>query len=543
MALSNAIGQGCRQQEEPGNRDPEEMQKYHSTYQLIYKTNRMNKKLSQGILVLAGGVLFSLIFWQEKLGINTVLFDAFILTAVFYLYAYARQNAVVRWLVFGHLICLAMVIIHNTLLSKIAFATTLLLVAGFAEYVHRSAWFAGGSMLLNVLFCVASFVEQYKIPARAGGKRAGFSRIIRFAVFPLLIVAVFFLLYLASNSVFQAITVRVEEQLQQFFAALTAVFSPQRLLFLLLGVYITGSLLMRSKLNYFSQKESNYTDALQRNRLPWRKRLERPFFAFIELIMGRFARGTMALKNEHITGIISLLLLNILLLAVNAIDVSYLWFNFDYMGEVWLYKMVHEGTELLIVSIVLAMLVVLFFFKGNLNFYRKNKWLKYGAYAWILQNSILVVSVFLRDYYYIARYGLAYKRIGVLFFLLMVLIGLTTVVVKIAQKRTAYFLFRVNAWAGIIVLVLASTIHWDEFIAGYNLQRKDKVPLDTEFLLTLSDKALPLLDKNATNFQPQQLQNREALFLKKQEQLSWLSWNYADDYTRHYFRVKTANVH
>jgi hypothetical protein len=503
----------------------------------------MNKKLSQGILVLAGGVLFSLIFWQEKLGINTVLFDAFILTAVFYLYAYARQNAVVRWLVFGHLICLAMVIIHNTLLSKIAFATTLLLVAGFAEYVHRSAWFAGGSMLLNVLFCVASFVEQYKMPAKTGGKRAGFSRIIRFAVFPLLIVAVFFLLYLASNSVFQAITVRVEEQLQRFFAALTAVFSPQRLLFLLLGVYITGSLLMRSKLNYFSQKESNYTDALQRNRLPWRKRLERPFFAFIELIMGRFARGTMALKNEHITGIISLLLLNILLLAVNAIDVSYLWFNFDYMGEVWLYKMVHEGTELLIVSIVLAMLVVLFFFKGNLNFYRKNKWLKYGAYAWILQNSILVVSVFLRDYYYIARYGLAYKRIGVLFFLLMVLIGLTTVVVKIAQKRTAYFLFRVNAWAGIIVLVLASTIHWDEFIAGYNLQRKDKVPLDTEFLLTLSDKALPLLDKNATDFQPQQLQDREALFLKKQEQLSWLSWNYADDYTRHYFRVKTANVH
>lgn len=527
----------------------------------------MTKKLSQGLLVLAGGILFSLVFWQEKLGINTILFDAFILAAIFYLYAYARQNAVVRWLVFGHLICLAMVIVHNTLLSKIAFSTTLLLIAGFAEYVHRSVWFAGGSVLLNIVLFMASFVEQFKSKDKVPRKRKVLSKFIRFAIFPMLLLALFFVIYLYSNSVFQSMAARFEGQVQRFFSALFGVFSPERLVFLCLGVYITGSLLMRSRLNYFSQRESQCKDELQRTRVSWKQRLQRPFFQFIETIMGRFSRGTLALKNENTTGIISLLLLNILLLIINSIDISFLWFNFDYMGDVFLYKMLHEGTELLIVSIVLAMLVVLFFFKGNLNFYKNNKWLKYGAFAWIIQNSVLVISVLLRDYYYIARYGLAYKRIGVLFFLLMVLIGLATVFIKIWRRRTSYFLFRVNAWAGIIVLVLASTIHWDEFIAGYNLARKDSVPLDTRFLLSLSDKALPLLDKNIAVFRQQEaalqkeqpvqravrdicdscfveeLQRRETVFLEKQQQLSWLSWNYADDYTKHYLRGKAADNH
>ncbi|AXY76228.1 DUF4173 domain-containing protein [Paraflavitalea soli] len=534
----------------------------------------MRKQISQGLLVIAGGILFSLVFWQEKLGINTVLFDAFTLAAIFYLYANARQSAVVRWLLIGHLICLAMIVVHNTLLSKIAFATTLLLIVGFAEYMHRSVWYAGGSVLLNIVFCFASFAEQFKRrKSGTGKKRKGIARFIRFAIFPLLLVGLFFLIYLSANSVFQVMATRMELYVAQFFNALFGVFSPQRLLFLVFGIYVTGCLLMRSRVNYFSAKETGRTDVLLRTRISWRERTQRPFYQLIEAVMGRFSKGMLALKNENTTGIISLLLLNLLLLVINSIDISYLWFDFDYMGDVFLYKMVHDGTELLIVSIVLAMLVLLFFFKGNLNFYRRNKWLRYGSYAWIVQNAVLVISVLLRDYYYIARYGLAYKRIGVLFFLLMVLIGLATVFIKIWKQRTSYFLFRVNAWAGVILLVVASTIHWDEFIASYNLQRKDRVPLDAEFLLTLSDKTLPLLEANLDAFKQAQLKVQEGssgfnsdswsgsrtricdtcfaeqllarkdLFLQQQSHLSWLSWNYADAYTARYFRNNNLNHH
>ena len=110
-----------------------------------------------------------------------------------------------------------------------------------------------------------------------------------------------------------------------------------------------------------------------------------------------------------------------------------------------------------------------------------------------------------------------------------------------------------------MVLVLATTIHWDEFIAGYNLKRQDQVALDIPFLLSLSDKTLPLLDQHKEMIKKrqdleqlkiingkcvtcytEQLQKRRADFLNGRQQLSWLSWNYSDAYTEQYLR-KTSN--
>jgi hypothetical protein len=519
----------------------------------------MNKDLTKIILVTAGAVLFNLVFWNEKLAINTVLFDAFLLSALFFLYPQARQHATVNWLLLGHLVCLTMLVVHNTELSKIAFVITGLLLAGFAEYAHRSVWFAGGSMLMNVLMVAASFVEPIRFKRGPAVKRGAVRRIIRFAVFPIILLIVFFCIYLGANNVFSDIAGRVGAQLELFFSHFFDFFSWQRSLFLLLGLLITGAILLKSKIDYFSVREARLHDGLQRLRKTLRQRRQGVFFQFIEVIMGRMASGILALKNENTTGIITLVLLNVLLLVVNVIDVDFLWMHFQYKEGEPVYKMVHEGTELLIASIVLAMAILLFFFKGNLNFYRRNKWLKYGAYAWIIQNAMLVSSVLLRDYYYILRHGLAYKRIGVLFFLLMVLVGLVTVFLKIWNRKSSYFLFRVNAWAGIVVLVLATSIHWDEFIAGYNLKRKNIVELDVPFLLSLSDKALPLLDTNIVALQKrqndlqalstnraatcdtcfiEQLKRREKAFAQKQQQFSWLSWNYADAYTKRYFEKK-----
>ncbi len=525
----------------------------------------MNKKAIHLVLIITGALLFNLVFWQEKLGINTILFDSFLLSAIFYLYAEARQSAAVRWLLLGHLTCLAMIVLHNTMLSKLAFMITLALITAFAMYRHRSALFAGGSVLMNIVCLLDSMIRECGFSNKKERKRSRrIGMLIRFAVVPVFLLSIFFVIYFFSNSVFQEIADAIGSKLQYFFTSLLSVFSWERVLFMFLGLYITGVVLLRSRVHYFSKRDTLYKDDLQRTRLPWRERVRRPFYNLLETIMGRLVSGMMALKNENMTGLISLGLLNLLLLGINIIDIDFLWLHFNYNGDVKLYKLVHEGTELLIVSIVLAILVLLFFFKGNLNFYKRNKWLKYGAYLWIIQNTVLVISVFLRDYYYIVHYGLAYKRIGVLFFLLMVLIGLITVFIKIWQKKTVYFLFRVNAWAGVTVLVLASCVHWDEFIAGYNLQRQDEVPLDIAFLMSLSDKTIPLLEKNSDSLQKKELElknakqdlvsifndgicktcyleklaQRERMFIHRQQQYSWLSWNFADDYVKKYLRNK-----
>jgi Domain of unknown function (DUF4173) len=507
------------------------------------------------ILLTAGAIVFNIVFWQEKIAVNAIFFDAFILGAVFYLYPAAFAKPQMKWLVLAHIIALGTVVYHNTMLSKIAFSTTLLLVVVFTQYLHRSVWYAAASVLSNYVLVFFSMLDGLQQVKFANIKSTGLRKALRFAIIPLFIAAVFFVVYSLANTIFQNAIGNAALAVQNFAAKLFSWFKWERFVFLLLGLLITGGLLLRSKYNGFSEKDITQHNDLWRKKNNLRRWKNSALYDLLTVFMGKFANGVLALRNENTVGIISLVMLNILLLAINSIDIMYVWFGFTYTPDTNLKDIVHEGTGLLIFSIVLAVAVVLFFFRGNLNFYKKNKWLRYGAYGWIFQNALLVISVLLRDYYYIQHMGLAYKRIGVLFFLLMVLFGLFTVFVKIYQKKTGYYLWRVNGWFGIVLLVAASCIHWDETMATYNLARKNTVPVDVNFLLTLSDKTLPLLqanpdvlDKpepyingegaylNRSAITPrQQFEMRKQEFLELQQQYTWLSWNRADAFVKEKF--------
>lgn len=498
-------------------------------------------------LILAGAFLFNIIFWQENLALNALLFDAFILSAVFYCYPRASGDSIARWMLLIHLLCLLGLLWNNTVVSKIAYCSSLLLFIGFAQYVHRSVWFAGGSVVMNFLLFIASFSEQVRNKSKIN-KKSTAGRFIRFAIFPLLLLAIFFLIYNFANGVLAKWTAQLGTQIDKLFLKFFDRFSIDRILFLILGFYITGSILLRTKLKALEQKEAGLSDSLKRIRMFRGKAQESWWYDIVSGVMGKLGKGVMALKNENIVGVISLVLLNILLLFVNIIDISHLWINFKYTPDVNLFAMIHEGTELLILSIVLAMFVLLFFFRGNLNFYTKNKWLKIGAYAWIVQNIILVISVFIRDYHYIIQFGLAYKRIGVLFFLSMVLVGLVTVFIKIQYKKTGYYLLRVNAWAALVLLVFGSMVNWDVYITKYNIAHRTTAPLNLPYLLTFSDKNLPVLEDNRQLLREREkelnntniklarctdcidaiLDSRKNNYLKEQNTYTWLSWNLAD---------------
>lgn len=504
------------------------------------------------LLLFAGAFLFNIFFWQEKLGVNALLFDAFILASVFYLYPGSFNKQGMKWLLLAHVIAITTLIIHNTILSILAFSLTLLLLVVFTQFQHRSVWYAAASAIGNYMLFAFSFAEDIAQIKKGGVKSLGFKKVLRFLIFPLMIVAVFFIIYSVSNTVFQDVLNSVAFALQKFFSKFFDWFNWQRFAFLAFGLFLTGGLLLKMKSNYFSEKDLARKNDLHRTKNNLIKWKESGMYELLRMFMGCFAGGTLALRNENTVGIISLVMLNVLLLFINAIDITYVWFGFTYTSNVNLTDYVHQGAGLLIFSIVLAMLVLLFFFRGNLNFYTKNKWLRYGAYGWIFQNVVLVISVLFRDYYYIAHMGLAYKRIGVLVFLLMVLMGLITVFIKIHKLKTAYYLWRVNGWFAIVLLVAASCFNWDETIAKYNLAHKNRIPVDVHFLLTLSDKTLPLLEKNkdilsdkisinpsGDYFSPyggltalEYFEKRKKDFFEEQENYSWLSWNVADEYIK-----------
>ena len=238
-----------------------------------------------------------------------------------------------------------------------------------------------------------------------------------------------------------------------------------------------------------------------------------------------------------------IILVNILVIIENIIDINWIWFGFDYETSKNLSQLVHEGTYLLILSILLSIGILLYYFRGNQNFYIKNKILKYGAYLWIIQNVIMSISVALRNLHYINYYGLSHKRIGVLIFLLLVLGGLILLYIKIRNKKSAYYLLRLNSWNIYFIMIFISLFNWDILIAKYNVRHNYQSPVDMFYLFSLSDNGLPIIHNNWENIISGNEEYRWAYFLntrirtfmEKEANSTWQSWNYADHKTYMYF--------
>ena len=104
---------------------------------------------------------------------------------------------------------------------------------------------------------------------------------------------------------------------------------------------------------------------------------------------------------------------------------------------------------------------------------------------------------------YIHEYGLTYKRIGVLVWLMLVLFGLITTAIKVYSLRSNIFLIRINAWLCYGSLILATPVNWDRYMATYNVTSAHYV--DYAYLFSLSDNALPAVCRAYQSGNPPQI--------------------------------------
>jgi len=201
--------------------------------------------------------------------------------------------------------------------------------------------------------------------------------------------------------------------------------------------------------------------------------------------------------------------LSFMLMIVLFLEAKNIWIDFEWGGEL-LKEMVREGTYVLIFSILLSMAISLYYFRGNINFHPKNKLLRILANIWLSLIGLMVISVFIRNYYYISYFGLAYKRIGVLFFLLLCLVGLYTMFIKINKVKSTFYVSKVNSLAAYLTLVLICSVNWDVVIAKYNLENYNHSFVHIPYMAELSDKALPYLvlsDKQIEEIESKQVEN------------------------------------
>jgi hypothetical protein len=369
------------------------------------------------------------------------------------------------------------------------------------------------------------FFESLNLPDTATNKKKmTFGKALGLSVIPLVVVIVFYLLYYGANDKFAALADRFWEQVGRI---LSFDISWDHLLFFLMGIFLVGAALWRNQSD-MAEEEAAAPDNLLHQRPPKKRYIE--------------SLNMMGLKREYQQAFLLLWMLNALLFVVNATDIRYVWFGFDQEALSNLKGYVHEGTYFLIASILLAMAVLFYVFRKNLNFFPLNHRLRWAAAIWLVQNGILAFSVAVRNARYIDYHGLAYKRIGVILFLILVFVGLITLYVKIKTPKTRAWLWRQNGWAFYAVLVLNACVAWDEVITQYNLSGAPKGAVDIRFMIyNVSDKNLYLLEDklqqlpsipmypvmSATDIQNGVARKRE-LYEEKMGRLTWKSWNKGD---------------
>lgn len=171
---------------------------------------------------------------------------------------------------------------------------------------------------------------------------------------------------------------------------------------------------------------------------------------------------------ERKSGIVSLFVLNVLLF------IFLLTFNYEQFVEVaktpnQLSAETHERVNAVILSIIMAIVVILFYFKGNFNFDEKAGPLKILAKIWIALNIILVLSAAAKNSEYILKLGVTYKRLGVYAFLILCVIGLIVTFLKIQHQKTNAFLFNHMIWYFYGTVLVCSFINWGGIATRYNL--------------------------------------------------------------------------
>ncbi|MBL4709834.1 MAG: DUF4173 domain-containing protein [Flavobacteriales bacterium] len=494
-----------------------------------------NQALGTSLLIF-GLLLFNFLFWQETPGINFILFSSFLIGLAYFRERKTAFRKEVYYAGVAAFISGIMVVWHNSGWSVFMHFLTVFITIGFIKQKRITTVFEGTlAFLVNYFSSPVAWLNELKNRKKENKAFALTYSFIKLCVIPGVIFILFFIIYQNANPKFEELTHSFTQSIADIFKE----FSFTRFFFLLFGFSIVSVAFVKSyvSIGAFASCE----DDLVRTR---RKDVKSPIQASSNL----FAE----FKNEYKIGLLIFGVLNLLLLIVNIIDIKWIWFDFEVPLEFNLKSFVHEGTYLLIFSILLSMVIFLYFFRGSFNFYSKNKGLRVLGKVWIIQNIILTLSVFIRNFHYINYHGLAGKRIGVIAFLLMTVFGLISLIVKMDKLKTTAYLVRLNGWFILITMTMMTCVNWDRMVVHYNLGHENAGEIDVDYYLKLNVTTAPLVLKNLDIVAAQmeahknrkdkaiwlryvdiemfkeQLEYRTSKYLKRMEDDNWASWNWAD---------------
>ncbi len=392
-------------------------------------------------IILACTVIFTLLFYNQSPGVNLSIFGVILTLLISYFF---QEKFVDR----SHL-----VLVVTSILSCFAFAWygdaasffALALSILFLQFKTHDGElkivqifpliFLNGITSLGRVFLFNQWLPERKIHNDFAKK------IVAFFVIPLLFLGLFFIVYSFGSNHFSSLFTDYTLDIDVF----------QLILISILGFYVSFSFW-----NYwvpdacyeFNPKLSNE-------------------FSNISEVKNQSTFSFLDLDFERKSGEITLFLLNIMLLVFIA-AYNYEQF-FEVIEKTNLSADTHERVNAVIFSILMAVGVILFYFKGGFNFDEKAHLLKKLAKVWIVLNVVLIVSAIIKNTEYVSFYGLTYKRLGVYAFLILAIIGLVYSFLKITKQKTNAYLVNQMVWYFYSTILICSFFNWGNLITNYNI--------------------------------------------------------------------------
>ncbi len=472
------------------------------------------------ILLFVSVFAYCYLFYNQGIGINFLIFNVVLVFASISIdFSLIKR---LNWLLVaaGALITATSALLYGNLLSVIGNVISLLFLA-YVSYNPKStlvfAFLQSAWTLISSIFLQIEKIFTPK-PLKEGEtdetkSEFTFADLLKFII-PISVLVTFFLIYKYSNPVFS----KFIDNLNLDFISWAFVG------FMLVGLYLLSVFYFPVNSQRLIRLDETSSNQLSGGILPNEK--------------GMFKD----LSKEMGAAMMTFGLLNMLLLLVNVLDLNFIFSG--QMKNITNYSQyVHQGINSSIFSVVIAIFVMLYFFRGNLNYVAKNKQLKYMALLWILLNAILLATCFHKNFSYIMDSGLTYKRIGVYFYLFLTFIALVTTLFKITTFKSNWFLIRYNVWSLFLVLVFSTLFNWDKLILDYNIKYKATIEreyylfeleeVSYAYLLNHSDK-MPHNDNYyfiglSEDLFNKMLKVRIDKFMEKHQQKDWRSWNLEDD--------------
>ena len=388
-------------------------------------------------------VLFVVLFYDEDLGLN---FGILGMAYAALTYFHTKKTNHTRTF---------FILLVTTVLSSLAFAwyadapsfvalvSSVLLLTFKAKNKNMKPIFAIPVFIVNgFTFICRVFSFEDWLPKSNTGKNA--QKLIAFILIPAFFLIIFFAVYTLGSQNFANIFKNYELDLDVW----------QFIVHTVLGFFLAFNYWNFAVEKFFYRNHHN----LDNNFRPDKQNIK-PTYDFLDI------------DFERSGGVLTFVLLNVLLLFFIG---TYNYEQFYVVSKLphQLSEDTHERVYAVILSIVMAVFVILFYFKSSFNFDEKAGFLKTVAKIWIVLNGVLVLSAMAKNTEYIMELGLTYKRLGVYAFLLLSLVGLYYAFIKIKNQKTNAYLFNTMFWYFYGTVLAASFINWGNLATIYNIENK-----------------------------------------------------------------------